>query len=218
MQNQTSSRFHLLAGVIHIHGRRPLGRLSRRIFAGRRLLVLLSVVATILGCALKCARSGVGYNKHIRWSRRATSERPPRSTARPAAAPRCRGAAAAARGTRTGEARSPTTCSWRSSSRAASEASSRWARRVRMCRPTQRFAVLVGGSEQHRESRSRGGGTVRLWSRSRTAEDARRHRLNGIGDANYYLWARAKWCAREVGLTIYVTVFGGAPAVLRAPM
>ena len=72
--------------------------------------------------------------------------------------------------------------------------------------------------EQHRESCSRGGGTVRLWSRSRTAEDARRHRLNGIGDANYYLWARAKWCAREVGLTIYVTVFGGAPAVLRAPM
>ena len=72
--------------------------------------------------------------------------------------------------------------------------------------------------EQHRESCSRGGRTVRHWSRSRTAEDGRRHRLNGIGDANYYLWARAKWCARDVGLTMYVTVFGGAPAVLRAPM
>ena len=68
-------------------------------------------------------------------------------------------------------------------------------------------------SEQHRESCSRSGGTVRLWSRLRTAEDARRHRLNGIGDASYYLSACAKWCAREVGFYIYLTVFGSAPVV-----
>ena len=73
-------------------------------------------------------------------------------------------------------------------------------------------------SEQHRESCSRSGGTVRLWSRLRTAEDARRHRLNGIGDASYYLSACAKWCAREVGFTIYLTVFGSAPVVQRVPM
>ena len=69
--------------------------------------------------------------------------------------------------------------------------------------------------EQHRESCNRGGGTVRLWSRSRTAEDARRHRFIGQGRGNYYLSACAKWCACDVAFTNLLPVFGSAPVVLR---
>ena len=66
--------------------------------------------------------------------------------------------------------------------------------------------AALGRSRWQRQQRGascrRGGGMVRLSRLYHAAGDGRRHRLNGVGHANNYLSACAKWCAREVGLTI----------------